>query len=274
MKKNIFRILAFVIDMFVINIILILLSTISFINNSKVELGDEIKEYNEVKLEYDKLSKRIDEMLFDNYIDLSENNEIKSDYPYYKSAFYGVPVNSQFDSEMKNKIKDEIENIYLNKHYSYTYDINKANRKVNIIGVFLSLFYFGIIEWLFNGKTLGKRIFRLRTVDNDEIKNNLPFWKYIVRSLFVSETVFYLFNILFVSICHEGFEGTLNVMWYSKANSILYSIQYIYLVAMLLTMIIRIDNRSIHDIVLNTRVALFDKKNKEVIEIKDEEVDN
>ena len=272
MKKNIFRVLAIVIDMLLIYFLLLCVSVLPFVKTGKKNMTDEIKMYTEVSNEYGKLSNRLDEMLYDNYIDLSENNEIKTNYPYFRSAFYEVPINSEFDSDLKSKIKKNVQDIYDNNHSLYTYHMNKNNVLITIVKVLISFIYFACIEWLMSGKTLGKRIFRLRTVDNEKIKNKIPFWKYVVKALFVSEIVFDLFNLLFVVICHDGFEGTLNAMWYTKANSILYSVQYVYIVIMMLIMLIRVDGRSIHDIVLNIRVALFDKKNKEVIsEIKDEE---
>lgn len=274
MKKNIFRILAFAIDMLLINIILVLLGYVSFINPKHKAVSDEIKVFNEVQAEYNKLSSRIDEMLYDNYLDYSESNEIKSSYPYFKDVINFLPVNSEIDSNLKSKTKSYIDNIYNNKYYSYTYSINEANLLVDIIGFFLSIFYFGLLEWLFHGKTLGKKIFKLKTVDNNNFKKEIPMWKFLVKSLFISEAVFLFFNIICICICHQGFDGVLNAKWYTKAYSLIYNFQYIYNVFLLLVMLVRNDSRCLHDLVLDTRIAMVDKKNREVKEEKNEEVNN
>ena len=275
MKLNIFRILAFAIDMVIINLILILVGMISFVTPDRKAVNDEYKVFSEVHNEYDKLTGRLDEILYDNYVDLLEISEIRSDYPYFKNAFNEIPVNSEFDSELKNTIKNKVDEIYNNKYYSYTYDANKCNMNVNIIGIVLSVIYFGFSEFLFNGRTLGKRIFRIRTLDNDKPKKRIVWWKNFVRAVFISEAFFYLINIVLLLITHSGFEGTLNARWYTKANGIIYTIQYVYNVVLLLFVLMRTDGRSVHDLVLNTRVALFDKKNKEIVEQKiDEEVIN
>ncbi|HQC83881.1 MAG TPA: hypothetical protein PLB45_03315 [Bacilli bacterium] len=53
----------------------------------------------------------------------------------------------------------------------------------------------------------------------------------------------------------------------------MYYIEFVYEVVFVIACIIRDDQRSVHDLLLNTRIALYDKNNKEVESIlfKDEE---
>ena len=53
-------------------------------------------------------------------------------------------------------------------------------------------------------------------------------------------------------------------MWYAKACNVLYDIQYAWNIFLVLIILFRKDERSLHDVLLNIRVALYDKKNKEI----------
>ena len=264
MKKYIFRILAFIIDLLFVNLIILGLTNISFINPGIKKVHDETTLYFEVAREYKDLSGKIDTILSDNTIDLNESIALKSDYPYFKDLYKDIPVNREISNETKNDLKDKIKLYYDQSYATYNYNVNRSNLIINIIGVLLTIAYFGILEWYLKGQTLGKKIFRLRTIDNDKPKKEIPVWKYIIKALMISEVSFSILSIIFVLICHPGFDGTLNAMWYAKASNFIYDFQYAWNIFLLLIIIFRKDERSIHDIVLNIRVALYDKKNKEI----------
>ena len=264
MKKYIFRILAFFFDLLFVNLIILGLTNVSFINPGINKVHDQTTLYFEVAREYKGLSENIDNILADNTIDLNESIALNSDYPYFKDIYKDVPVNREIDNNGKEDIKNKIKQYYDQSYASYNYNVNRSNLVINIIGIILTIAYFGVLEWYLKGQTIGKKLFRLRTIDNDKPKREIPVWKFIVKALMVSEVSFTILSIFFLLICHQGFDGTLNAMWYAKACNILYDIQYAWNIFLVLIILFRKDERSLHDVLLNIRVALYDKKNKEI----------
>lgn len=264
MKRLVFRILAFVIDMLFINLILIGLGNISFINPNIADINKASNTFTERTNEYNGLISRIDDMFSDNIIDYSESIEIQSDYNHYVFVFYEIPIDKELDQSVKERVITDINNDYQASYDIYNCSINKYNIGINIVGIILSILYFGVFEWYLNGQTIGKKIFRLRTVDNTDIKVKIPLWKYLIKSLLIGEVIFTLANIICASIAVPSFEGAYTADWYRRAYMMIYNVQYIYNTLFLLVIFIRKDERSVHDILLNIRVALFDKKNKEV----------
>ena len=264
MKKYIFRILAYIIDIVLLNLILLGLNNISFINHNISKIHDETLKYSEVSSEYNKLSEKLDSILSDNYIDFSESMELRSDYPYFQDIYKDIPVNRELDNEAKNNLKNKINDYYKVEQATYNYNINRYNIVINVLNIIFSILYFGLFEWLMKGKTLGKMLFRLKTLDNDKPKREIPVWKYLIKGVLVGQVIFNLASLICLLICHPSFEGVLTPMWYSNAYNIIYNIQYVYNIAFVLIILFRRDERSVHDILLNIRVALFDKKNKEI----------
>ena len=116
MKKYIFRILAYIIDIVLLNLILLGLNNISFINHNISKIHDETLKYSEVSSEYNKLSEKLDSILSDNYIDFSESMELRSDYPYFQDIYKDIPVNRELDNESKNNLKNKI-NDWSHQHH-------------------------------------------------------------------------------------------------------------------------------------------------------------
>ena len=114
MKKYIFRILAFFFDLLFVNLIILGLTNISFINPGINKVHDQTILYFEVAREYKGLSENIDNILADNTIDLNESIALKSDYPYFKDIYKDIPVNREIDNNGKEDIKIRLNNIMIN----------------------------------------------------------------------------------------------------------------------------------------------------------------
>ena len=275
MKRLIFRILAFIFDLFLINIVLFAVSNISLINHHKDEMAMNSKAINEISRQYNELSGKLDKMLYDKYIDLSEAIEIKDQYDYFEQSIYDIPINSELSDEDINRFKSNLFEDYKEYVYSYNYEVNKTEIVINIIGVVISILYFGVFEWFKKGKTIGKMIFRLKTVDNTDAKKGIPLWKYLIKALLISGVVFTISNIIITLISTGTNEGSFGLEWYNTFYKRIYDVQYVYNTLFMLFIFIRRDERSIHDILLNIRVLLHDKEGKEVTSrIFNEEVNN
>ena len=256
MKKLFFRLIAYALDLLFLNIILIGLSNISFANNNIDKVNSVTNRYMAVSKQYADLSSKFEEYLYDHTLSSLEYMHIEQECPYFFDAAYKIGDNKQFDEETKNQFIEDVNNTYKYYYNEYVYSVNKYNVKMNVISAIISILYFGVFEWYMKGKTIGKKILRLRTVNNNDPKEPIPLYKYLIKALLISEAMFIVTNIILVNV--------MDMNTFPEGYRVLSNVEYIYNIVFLLTIFIRRDERSIHDVLLGIRVALFDKNNKEV----------
>lgn len=263
MKKMFLRVLAFAFDMFFVSAIVYGLSNISFLNPNKGEITQYYQELEEIKNEYDDIESKMDEYVLDNVIDATEYGEIRDNYHFFVNDFYDIEQGETFDDDTKNNLVNSIEDSYNTYTKEYNYNINKLNVESGIVTLIVYILYFGVLEWYLKGQTIFKKLFRLRTISLDG--KDIPLWKFIIKCILITEAIFTILNIIFVNC--------LGVDAYTIFSNIMYYIEFVYEVVFVIACIIRDDQRSVHDLLLNTRIALYDKNNKEVESIlfKDEE---
>lgn len=275
MKRLIHRVLAFMLDLFIINLLLFAISNISFINTNKKEISYVTTTFREAQKQYNELSGKIDKILTDKYIDLGEGLDLKTNYSYYYQFLYYIPLNEELNDEQIESVRNTINNSYKEAIYEYNYYVSKYSIKVNIIGIVLSILYFGVFEWYKKGKTIGKMVMRVKTVPNNPDTKNIPLYKYLIKAVLVSGVLFTTANIIITLISHGTNEGPFGLEWYNQAYAHVYNVQYIYNTLFMLLIFIRRDERSIHDVLLGIKVILHDKKGKEIeSSIFNEEVSN
>jgi uncharacterized RDD family membrane protein YckC len=275
MKRLIHRVLAFMLDLFIINLLLFAISNISFINTNKKEISYVTTTFREAQKQYNELSGKIDKILTDKYIDLGEGLDLKTNYSYYYQFLYYIPLNEELNDEQIESVRNTINNSYKEAIYEYNYYVSKYSIKVNIIGIVLSILYFGVFEWYKKGKTIGKMVMRVKTVPNNPDSKNIPLYKYLIKAVLVSGVLFTTANIIITLISHGTNEGPFGLEWYNQAYVHVYNVQYIYNTLFMLLIFIRRDERSIHDVLLGIKVILHDKKGKEIeSSIFNEEVSN
>lgn len=159
------------------------------------------------------------------------------------SEDYSVAV-TQYE---KGEISDEE---YLDINQQYVYDATKYNISTNIIFIVVSVLYYCVFQKFNNGQTLGKKIMKLKVVDNEN--KNVSFGKYVLRLLpmyfiFIGSIIPYLLSSILV--------------WFMSVSnfSITYSI-FIYLFLFLgiisLVMVFkREDKKGLHDLLASTKVV-------------------
>ena len=129
------------------------------------------------------------------------------------------------------------------------YNVTKYSISSNVVIIVGVLLYFGVFQKYNHGQTLGKKIMKIRVTSNNDKKVNI--WKYLLRTLpmyfvFIGSIIAILINSILVFIL-----GSAN---YMQISSI---ITYVFLgigIIDLVMMIIRKDNRGLHDILANTKV--------------------
>ena len=74
------------------------------------------------------------------------------------------------------------------------YNLNRSMLPVLIINLGMLNIYFGVLQYCFNGQTLGKKLMKIRVVSNEKKKINPSL--FMLRSVLVSNSIPSLINIL------------------------------------------------------------------------------
>lgn len=256
MKKLLRRILAFILDMALVSGVVLLLSSWSVINPGKTKYDMAYDELNKSEIRYQAIEKEIDEYLEDAKFSEEEMNKFHEKHYDYSAILDKYEINEEMENkdidELKATIKEEHQTVY-NK---YAYEITYNSLYSNIISMTVILLYFGVLQYLLKGQTLFKKLLRLKVTDKTDSKKNVPLWKMIIRSVIVNEVIFTIINIIVLR--------TININSYIVASYWIYQAQYIFEMIMIITIIVRDDGRGIHDILLGTKVVLFDKEENEL----------
>ena len=261
MKKLIFRVLSYALDMVVISAITLLLSTMTFINPGYTEYKTQYENITEVRNTYYSFANEYNKALEDNKITQDEKKTLDEKSNEY-SSYLDDSIDKDLSDDDKAKLTESIQNLYTTKYNDIAYDMTHNNSITKIITILVTIFYFGVIQYVLKGRTIGKLIFKLRVVNNADIEKKVPLYVYIVRAILIGEVLIIGADLIALFKADKDM--------YLQASNIINTVQYMYEIAFLIVMMMREDGRSIHDLLLNTRVALFDKEGNEVIEEKEE----
>ena len=259
MKKILLRVGAFVIDMLICIVITVLLGQISLINPKNSEVAVLYQELSIEGAKYDSFIDDVEAYFKDGELVEEELTKIKTDYDTYSILFEGVNVKEEITNKKKDEIRGKIQETYINKINNINYKISKANVYQSVISFVVYVLYLGVVQWLMKGQTLGKKLFKLKVVNKNDVDKKVPLWNYLLRAVFVSELLLIGTDLILAMV--------LDLNPYLTANYWISNLRYIYEMAFLIVLIIRDDQRSVHDLLLNTRVALFDKNGNEVKDV-------
>ena len=140
---------------------------------------------------------------------------------------------------------------YKTKIVELTYDLNKYRVISASISSILFLGYFGVLQYFLNGQTLGKKIMKIKVASANNKK--LTILNFITRSVILNNIIFSVLLIVGVFV-------------FSKSNYYYLSLVVSYLELLVMSLIVlmlvlRKDNRGLHDLITNTRVISVDDKN-------------
>lgn len=189
------------------------------------------------------------------YIDINYSkyqkvyNEYKTCYDEYESL-----LKDSKEEKLDEKESDKLDK-YEEKLNNYSYRLSKLSFVPRFMGIILSLFYFVVLQFYFNGQTLGKKIMKLRVVSNDS--KNINIFSFLIRSLIVNEIFISSLNLICILFLSKNVYFT-----YSK---VIYFVTYFIEILIVFTIIFSKDNRGIHDILANTKV-IDERKNKDEVQ--------
>ncbi len=260
MKKIFYRILANIVDITIISVIVSIFALfIPFMNRDKInEISEDYNSfYVDVKDVYDEI-KDDKGILSDNVLSTKELNELSKKYDKKYDEFFEKYVNKELKEDKdKEDMYDKFITYCTNYIDKKVYEITKLNIINYSFQVVLVVLYFGVLQFFLKGRTIGKKLLRLQVVDNKDEEKEISIGKYILRSLFVTTSIFSVVNsILAICLKENSYLGM--VTYYN------YLVQA-YSLIMLMFILFRDDQKGFHDLLLGTRVKLYNKDGSEYI---------
>lgn len=156
----------------------------------------------------------------------------------------------------------EIDNdSYEKKLIDINYELGRTNVINGVVTIISLIFYFGIVQMWMNGQTVGKRILKIRLVSNKE-DNKPNIGNYLLRTLILNNILFRL--LIIVGVFFLGKNG-----YYHYSTTISF-IESIVESAILIMVVLKSDNRGLHDMIAGTKVIDLNAPVYEDIEVIEE----
>ena len=135
---------------------------------------------------------------------------------------------------------------YKDKIIELNYQISENKVISSSISAVSMLLYFGVIQFILKGQTVGKKIMKIRVVANNENKK-LNVGHYLLRSVVLN-------NIVFSIILIVGVYITKAPAYYTLSMVVSY-LQLVVMAAIMLMVVLRKDFRGLHDVIAQTKVV-------------------
>lgn len=222
MKIVVKRLIAHAIDIFIVSMISSLITSNTLINKDYKKYMDTYEEYEKIVDKYEADKGALQDALEYETID-QEEYDVKLE-----------KLNENFDDDNVN----------------YNYKLIKLSIVSTIVSMLIILLYFVVIQYYFNGQTVGKKIMKLRVVSNSSKKLNIL--NYLIRSLILNNVLINILSTIMVLVLSKS-----NYLIY---NEIIYVVNYIIEMAIIFMMGFNKDNRGLQDYVANTKV-IFEGEN-------------
>ena len=247
MSKNLKRIIAYMLDMFLVTAIVFALTNIKQINFQLNDHNKISKQYSEVVKKYEK-----EETKFNKVKKKYENKKIKKSE--YKEA------EKNFDNYKKEYAKD------IKK---YNYKLSNSSILATIMSISVVVLYFGVLQYFMHGQTLGKKLLKIKVIKNKE--GNLSILNFILRCIILNGVIANIIIVIFVKV--------LSVNDFYNASYIVSNMQSIIELIILIMIFMTADNRGLHDYIANTKIVEIDssgniveEQKQDLEEVKDDKV--
>jgi len=167
--------------------------------------------------------------------------------PFFKKDFDNYEKYQQMEVDLIMHPNEKISEDELN---TLEYNLNRASVPVLIINIGMMTMYFGVMQYLLKGQTLGKKIMKLKVVSatGDDINPNL----FMLRSILITSFIPNLINILLLLLTNKE-------TWF-EIYSIISMIHSTFMFIMIAFIVLRKDGRGLHDLIANTKVISLKKE--------------
>ena len=186
------------------------------------------------------------------FINIKAINPYIDDYNTYYEEY------TELIEDANNGDIDTNSDEYKDKVIDLNYKIAEYKVVNSSISVVSLIIYFVIIQYFLKGQTIGKKILKLRIVSNKDKELNIG--HYFVRSLILNNIIF--------SIILIGGVYLLGKTSYYNLSMVISYLQLLVMSIIILMVVLRRDNRGLHDFVAGTKVISTEVINNEV-EVKE-----
>lgn len=162
----------------------------------------------------------------------------------YQLDKYNDTFKKTMDLVEKYNEKEITEKEYKKQVNNLNYKLEKNSTISSIISMACLIGYFGIFQFSQNGRTLGKRVFKLQVVKKDD--ESASILSYLIRSVILNNIIFTVLKIILVYTLSKN--DFMNI--YSYINNS----QAIFQLLILVSMLINVEGRGIHDLLAGTKV--------------------
>lgn len=251
MKKIYKRLIAYIIDIAIISVIISCLTNNSFTNPSLKQYNKTYDECQELSDNYTNFTTDLKKYYEDKSLTEDEYNKLNNKYEYYNNTLEKYYQDNNLTSTNYQKLLDETNQDFQNKYKKLYKTLNKYSITYNIIYIIIILLYFVGLNIITEGQTLGKKILKLKIVNNND-NSNISILNYFIRAIILYNPIYYLALIIGVYIFNSNNFYIWAIVWANIKD---------YLeVIILLMIIIKKDNRGLHDILSKTKVVALDKE--------------
>lgn len=164
-----------------------------------------------------------------------------------------ITVNFKTNNEIINKMSSLISDVaseeitleeYSNQIFEINYEYQRAIVPSTIVSVVINVVYFIVFAFLNKGQTLGKKIFKIKVVNQDG--KNPSIWNMLLRSIWLYGIITGIVNIIGVYV--------LNVKLFNYTSTTANYVYYGFIIISFFMVIYKKDGRGIHDIIGRTSV--------------------
>ena len=149
----------------------------------------------------------------------------------------------ELSTQLMNKEIDV--NKYMNEYQDLIYSNNKNEIIELTINLVITIAYFVVFQYMNKGQTIGKKLFKIKVIDNDT-KKEVSILKGLLRSILV-------FNII-SSTVSVSLINILSKKAYMSTYLTINEIETIFIIVTAILILYRKDGRGLHDMMANTMV--------------------
>lgn len=132
---------------------------------------------------------------------------------------------------------------YFNQFYSLSYSMDKEMFLISLVGIVISILYFVVYPLYNNGQSIGKKIMKIRIVDdNGDVNANAMIFRYLLM---------YGIGVSIINLCLICFVSDFYYMIFSLILSFL---QFLVVIISIFMVLYRSDFKSLPDLIAGTKV--------------------
>lgn len=242
------RLLAYAFDFLLIQLFVSILVDSSVINFQYNDYSKTYKEYEELYEEYYKY-KDID---IKDCTDLTKQiNDKKIKVDDIITAYSEISDEEECNILVNNINSKKINEEELNKKSGKLYyKIQRLSTFKYIVIIIVTYLYLVLFQGYTKGKTLGKKLMRVRVVSNN--KKSVSYKQLAIRTVFLGNVIYYLFSSILPWIINQEV--------FIRIGNGLYLMNTLFYVVMIIFAYSNKDMVGIHDIIAKTKVLIEERK--------------